>query len=87
MSQKHHLRDLAVSETGFVFDPFTGATFTTNPTGYTILLGLREDLSRAEIAAKIRERFVIHTQDVESDIADFVQLLRQHGIVPDGFTV
>ena len=33
MSSATHLKDLALSDTGFVFDPYTGATFTTNATG------------------------------------------------------
>ncbi len=82
-----HLKDLALSETGFVFDPYTGATFTTNATGQAILAALREGLSRPEIAVRLRERFTVHTQDLESDIGEFIQLLRQHGIVPAEFSI
>lgn len=87
MSTKHHLRDLALSETGFVFDPYTGATFTTNPTGRCVLEGLREGLSRADIAARLRERFAVQQDDLENDVVEFVSLLRQQGVVPEGFTV
>src|SRR5205085_12462462 len=38
MSVQRHLKDLAISETGFVFDPYTGATFTTNATGHCVLV-------------------------------------------------
>ncbi len=90
MSQKHHLRDLALSETGFVFDPYTGATFTTNATGRCVLEALREDLSRAEIAERLRTRFAPSADgpgDLDNDISEFIHLLRQHGVVPDTFTV
>ncbi len=87
MSTKQHLRDLALSETGFVFDPYTGATFTTNATGHCVLLALREGLSRAEIAARMRERFAVEHEELENDVAEFVSVLRQHGVVPDDFTV
>ncbi len=32
-----HLKQLAVSENGFVFDPYTGHTFTLNATGIAVL--------------------------------------------------
>jgi hypothetical protein len=87
MSSRQHLKDLATSETGFVFDPYTGATYTTNATGRCVLEGLREGLSRGDISARLRERFAVYGQDLDSDIQDFVQLLRQHGIVPENFTL
>ncbi len=84
MSSATHLKDLALSDTGFVFDPYTGATFTTNATGLAILHALREGLSRSAIIERIRERFDVHG-DVDSDLTEFYQLLRQHGVVPPNF--
>ncbi|MBL8636815.1 MAG: PqqD family protein [Myxococcales bacterium] len=85
MSSATHLKDLALSDTGFVFDPYTGATFTTNATGLAILQALREGLGRSAIIDRLRERFDVHG-DLESDITEFYQLLRQHGVVPPNFT-
>lgn len=81
-----HLKDLALSDTGFVFDPYTGATFTTNATGLAILSGLREGLGRPALLTRLRERFDVHG-DLETDLGEFVQLLRQHGVVPQNFTL
>jgi hypothetical protein len=36
------LSNLALSPTGFVFDPRTGATYTVNPTGRAVLEALRD---------------------------------------------
>lgn len=85
MRTTQHLKDLAISETGFVFDPYTGATFTTNAAGHCILLALREGLPRAAICDRLRERFVIGSQDLDGDLGEFVQLLRQSGVVDEGF--
>ncbi|MBL9044235.1 MAG: HPr-rel-A system PqqD family peptide chaperone [Myxococcales bacterium] len=85
MSSGTHLKDLALSDTGFVFDPYTGATFTTNATGLLILHALREGLSRPAIVEKLRDRFDVHG-DVETDVNEFFALLRQHGVVPPNFT-
>ena len=86
---KHHLRDLALSDTGFVFDPYTGATFTTNATGQCVLQALREGLGRADVVARLRERFAAQgaEPDLESDLGEFVQLLRQHGVLPTSFSL
>ena len=65
MSSATHLKDLALSDTGFVFDPYTGATFTTNATGLAILQALREGLGRSAIIERLRERFDVHG-DLES---------------------
>ena len=84
-SGKKQLMDLALSDTGFVFDPFTGATFTVNPTGLCVLQALKEGLGRHEIDARLKERFDVRAGDPSRDVDDFVHLLRQHGIVPGDF--
>ena len=84
MSSGTLLKDLARSDTGFVFDPYTGATFTTNAAGLAILHALREGLGRSAIIERLTERFDVHG-DVETDVSEFFQLLRQHGVVPPNF--
>ena len=49
MTKAHSIRDLAISESGFVFDPFSGGTFTVDATGQGILKGLRDGLTAEEI--------------------------------------
>ena len=46
MSDLNRLRDLALSDTGFVFDPCSGATFTVNATGLAVLKGLTDRTTR-----------------------------------------
>lgn len=77
------LQDLALSESGFVFDPFTGATFTANPTGLLVLQGLRDGLSRSQIVERLRQQFSVDGifEQVESDVGDFVRLLVQQALL------
>jgi len=42
MSSVQKLKDLAVSDSGFVFDPYTGSTFSVNAAGRLILKGRKE---------------------------------------------
>lgn len=81
------LKDLAISDTGFVFDPFSGATFTANATALCILDGLKRAHDRATIAAALRERFEVLHEDVGRDIDDLVQSLRLFGLVPADYEV
>lgn len=81
MSATTALRELALSDTGFVFDPTSGATFTVNAAGLCVLRAMKEGLSRPAIAAQLRERFEVRGGDVERDIDEFAALLRQHGLV------
>jgi hypothetical protein len=79
------LKDLAVSESGFVFDPFTGATFNTNSTGRAIIEGLKEGLDRGPLLASLRDAFEVGSEDLERDLDEFLYLLRENGILPNGF--
>ncbi len=80
MSSKR-LGDLALSDTGFAFDPYSGSTFTVNATGHCVLVALKEGLAVDAIAARVRERFDARGADVARDVDDFVAALRQHGLV------
>jgi hypothetical protein len=81
------LKDLAISETGFIFDPMSGATFTVNPTGACIIRALREGCGRAEIISRIHSAFTVANADLDSDLGEFVRLLVQQGILPHDFTL
>lgn len=81
------LRDLAVSDTGFVFDPFSGATFTANASALCILDGLKRALDRDAIAEALRARFNVGGEDLSRDIDDLVASLRLFGLVPADYEV
>ena len=51
INQKH--KDHDVSETGFVFDPYSGATFSLNASALCLLRGLKEGLGRDELIAQV----------------------------------
>jgi hypothetical protein len=78
------LADLAISDTGFVFDPGTGATFNVNATGLVALAALREGVDSgdtAELAARVRKRFPSAPPDIDEHVSDFVRTLRQIGLL------
>jgi len=79
MKQLSKLKDLAISETGFVFDPFSGGTFTVNPTGQVIFKGLRDGLTPDEIVEKLRAEFDDVGHDVLDQVLDFLRVLKSYG--------
>lgn len=86
INSAQRLKDLAVSETGFVFDPYSGATFTTNATGLGILEALKAGADRAQLLAQLREAFDVHqTDDLDRDLDEFLGLLRRYEIVAPSY--
>jgi PqqD family protein of HPr-rel-A system len=83
MNHKHNrLHDLALSDSGFVFDPLTGHTFTINLTGQLALRCLKDGMSPAAIAQRVSEEFATGPdEDPARDVQDFVLQLREHGLV------
>ena len=81
-SINQRLKDLAVSETGFVFDPYSGATFSLNASALCLLRGLKEGLDREELLARLEELFDVTDADLSRDIEEFLELLRYNGVLP-----
>jgi len=76
------LRDLAVSDSGFVFDPMTGYTFTVNPTGLFVLQSLKRGEAIEAIAQRLPNEFELEGgEDLSRDVDEFLSRLREHGIV------
>lgn len=73
--------ELAISESGFVFDPRTGATFSVNSTGLAVLTALRNRASVPDIVETVRKSFEATPGDVGDHVAEFLRGLRQMGIV------
>lgn len=81
----NRLKDLAISDSGFLFDPYTGSTFTLNCTGRLILQLLREGKGVDEIQSTIEERFEVGDADLRSDIYEFLNLLKENHLLPKSF--
>ena len=80
------LKDLAISESGFLFDPYSGATFTLNNTGKFILQLLMDGKVIEEIESALRKKFEVGDEDLRNDIYEFVNLLKENHFLPNGFT-
>jgi hypothetical protein len=73
--------NLAMNENGFAFEPTTGESFTTNPTGLFILKALKENKEANEISQIISQNFDIEIEKCLRDIDDFVEKLKIYQIL------
>lgn len=87
MNDISSLLDLAVSDSGFVFDPRSGTTYTVNKSGVVLLRGIVRGLNRLELMEELKADFAVGDADLHRDIDEFIQLLRENGLVPQGFTL
>jgi PqqD family protein of HPr-rel-A system len=81
MSIDARLKELAISENGFVFDPHSGGTFSLNGTGQAIVKGLRDGTSAEEIVPLLRANFDEVASNVAEDVQDFLRTLRDFGLL------
>ena len=79
----HINKNIAISETGFVFNPLSGDSFSTNQVGQAILRILQLGISQGEIVGQLVEKFSVDKQTVEKDLTDFLLMLRNYQILMD----
>ena len=70
------LERLAVSESGFVFDPVSGHSFTLNETGLSILRALQQDRRLDALRADLSAEFDVDAMTLERDLLEFLGSLR-----------
>lgn len=77
---KKQLTDIAVSETGFVFDPSTGHTYRLNKTGMAIVKMLQNGADINMIAERLAEDFDTSKDIAFEDTIAFLSLVRTMGL-------
>jgi hypothetical protein len=80
MSNNLSIRKLAVSETGFVFDPQTGHSYIVNEVGIDILNLIKKDQREDEIIKFILDNYEINFDQVKRDYDSFLIKLKQYGL-------
>lgn len=74
-------KNIATSEEGFVFNPGTGDSFSTNPIGTEIISLLKEDKSLTMIIEAICKKYDVDKNQFEKDLDDFVSQLKESSIL------
>lgn len=68
-------RNIALSDSGFVFNPTTGDSFSTNPIGLEIIRLLKEDKDTEQVKKHILQHYMTDEVTFEKDYYDFVNML------------
>lgn len=74
-------KNIATSETGFIFNPSTGDSFSANPIAAEILAQLKEGVSASAIRNNILERYDVEPAQLEKDWDDFVSQLKDSNLL------
>jgi len=73
-----HLKHLAISGNGFVFDPTTGQSFTVNETGVELLRLFQQENNVDMIVDRQHKKYNVDSREIERDILEFASSLNRH---------
>ena len=72
------LKRLALNDSGFVFDPMTGQSFTVNPCGLELLKLMQKQTDMALIKHQVLQEFEVSAEVLERDFLEFSEQLRRY---------
>lgn len=74
-------KNIAVSDTGFLFNPSTGDSYSVNPVGLKMLNLLKEGKEDSLIIDYIQNNYLIARDAVEKDLYDFKNMLENFKLI------
>lgn len=74
-------KNIATSESGFIFNPLTGDSYAANPVATEILDLLKQGKTTAEIKAWLLENYTVEPARLERDWDDFMLQLRDANLL------
>ncbi len=74
-------KNIAISEEGFLFNPTTGDSFSTNTIGAEIILLMKKDIPTSELVNTICEKFDVDKVLFERDLEEFTLQLKGNSIL------
>jgi len=75
------LSTLAISDSGFIFDPSTGDAFNTNSIGVKIIQLLKQGKDLNELYDLLIEDYEVPGEELEADLNDYIQMLKNYHLV------
>ena len=74
-------KNIATSEEGFLFNPTTGDSFSTNGIGAEIIMMMKKDISSNELIDIICEKYDVDKALFERDFEEFTLQLKDYSIL------
>ena len=74
-------KNIATSDSGFIFNPSTGDSYSSNPIGSEILQLLKQGNTPQEIKKMILEKYDVENGQLERDWDDFKNQLKEANLI------
>ncbi len=74
-------RSVAISESGFIFSPLSGDSYSTNQIGQEILTKIKNNISHKEIEEFIINNYNIDREKFRKDFEEFLSSLNYYGLI------
>lgn len=74
-------KNIATSESGFIFNPSTGDSYSANPIAAEILQQLKEGIPSSQIKKDIVNRYDVESSQLEKDWDDFTSQLKSANLL------
>jgi len=74
-------RNIAISDSGFLFNPSTGDSYSINTIGNQILRLMKEDKDENQIIEYMLENYDIDIDAVKKDLYDFKKMLESYRLI------
>ncbi len=76
-------KNIAISDSGFIFNPETGESYTANILAVKMLDLIKDGKERDEIFNNIMEDYSVELETLERDYNDFLSMLQRFQLVQD----
>ncbi len=74
-------KNIAISDSGFVFNPSTGDSFSTNQIGVEIINLLKEGKEISDVVNEVTSKYNVEKSNLEKDLGDFFSMLTSFQII------
>ena len=74
-------KNIALSDSGFIFNPTNGDSFSTNTVGLGIIKLLKDGKSKNEILTILSDLYDVATDSLEKDFNDFMSVLQNYQLL------
>ena len=74
-------KDIAISDSGFLFNPTSGDSYSLNPVGVKIFKLLQKDKKDEDIIKHLINEYAIDESSVEKDLYDFKIMLGNYKLI------
>ncbi len=74
-------KNIATNELGFVFNPATGDSYSTNPIAAEIIKLLKDGHSISEIKKNLLDKYDTEKVTIEKDVDEFMNTLKENNLL------